>query len=482
MFTKFLSTLTLIFISGILPVNAFAQDVYTVRAGVFRDVKSNDFKEIKDLGYVHSLPAGDKEVEVYVGQFSDQNKAAQVATALYQRGFVNNKVFTIPSNAGESLIVIQFALHKVNGAIPWKAYDELGELYAQSLDGTLKIFRGPFATTEAAKAALPAIKAAGYGDAFVKSVSSMRLIPIDIFETGLKKPMFKIVYPPKVGSTGSTIEPAPATTPTSEPGATPISSPAGATVPAPAAYEAPKGIPVPNDAVKPAPTPTQGEVNETVVLTPPAAAAPPTLPAATSDIIRPAFDPAQKQAGTIELQKTLQQQGYYKGSIAGLYGPGTTVAFKKAWKEMPEVRKYRLLSGASFAPVDSDRGAVVQWPEVAVLLAIVEDLAAGQADVQRGRTLAGQRAALFNAQEELNPVAVARTKDWSNTLWTNLTDWETEDPLHAQIMRAMRVSYFQTQALLEQHYTNAGFAPKDANDLSIAMMQNLTGAQLSRFL
>ena len=97
-----------------------AQDLYTVRAGVFRDVQREDFKEIKDLGYLYSLEAGARETEVYVGAFTDEEKANAVITALSAQGFRNALVQRLPATAGVPSAMIQFALHDTRLPVQWE--------------------------------------------------------------------------------------------------------------------------------------------------------------------------------------------------------------------------------------------------------------------------------------------------------------------------------------------------------------------------
>ena len=180
----------------LLVASVFGQGVYTVRAGVFRDVRSEEFKEVKDLGYVYSLDAGERETEVFIGQFSDQEDATRVSKTLGERGFRNAQVQHLPAGAGQPLSMIQFALHDNRTEIPWARYEALGPLHAQSVDNTIKLFVGPFDDDDAARAALSAVRQEGFADAFVKTVPSLHLIKIDAFETNIKQPLIPIKYVP----------------------------------------------------------------------------------------------------------------------------------------------------------------------------------------------------------------------------------------------------------------------------------------------
>ena len=190
----------------------------------------------------------------------------------------------------------------------------------------------------------------------------------------------------------------------------------------------------------------------------PAAANPPTLPADANVSGLPSIDGRTKRHSAAELQRVLKEKGYYDGSIDGYYGPGTTKSYLAAWEDMPEIRKYRLLTGALFAPVADQRTTPSDWPEISVLLSIAEDMAAGMANSDRARAMVQQRSALFNAREALSPVAATRARNWAATLWTNVNTWATEDPLHAQMVSALRVAYHQSQVRLENLYSQRGDA------------------------
>ena len=50
------------------------------------------------------------------------------------------------------------------------------------------------------------------------------------------------------------------------------------------------------------------------------------------------------------------------------------------------------------------------------------------------------------------------------------------------MISALRVAYQQSHVRLEERYQQAGLDAIAARDLATAMLQNLTGAQLDRFL
>ncbi|TXF88286.1 peptidoglycan-binding protein [Neolewinella aurantiaca] len=432
-----------------------AQNLYTIKVGTFRDVKADDFTSLRGQGFVYGAAGADNTVDVYVGQYSDVAKANATAASLNNNGFRNAQALALPLSTGQQVTVIQIALHSGDRSIDWPTLERAGQLFVESVDGVNKIVTGIYPDARTAASFLPAIRELGYSDAFVKTINNVRLIPINQFETGIKKPLIPIDLTAKA--------PVPETP---EPTASPATYGSKAT-PAPVAYS-------------PAPAPATPAATPTTTATPAATTGLPS-PASSPTLNLPAIDGKTKRHSSAELQRVLKEKGYYAGSIDGYYGPGTTAAYEAAWDDMPEIRKYRKLSEMALAPAGNTE-RISKWPEVSTLLAVVEDLSAGMANDARARQLVQQRSELTNATQALTPVAVSRINNWVTTIWTNLEEWATEDPLHAQIFSAFRLTYQQSQVRLEDYYMDKGLSATDARDLSSAMLQNLVGAQLDRFL
>ncbi len=432
-----------------------AQNLYTIKVGTFRDVKAEDFKALRGQGFVYGAPGPGNTVEVYVGHYADMNKANATAASLNGNGFRNAQAFALPLNNGQQVTVIQIALHSGDRPINWVTLERAGQLYVESVDGTNKIVTGVYPDARTAAGFLPAIRELGYSDAFVRTINNVRLIPINQFETGIKKPLIPIDLTAKV-PTPQVQTQAPPTSPA------PASAPATYSGSAPETYNPPP--------------------NTSAPLSPPSPTAP-TLPnsASAPAMNLPAIDGKTKRSSSAALQRVLKEKGYYAGSIDGFYGPGTTAAYEAAWDDMPEIRKYRKLSEITPAPAGG-RIPVSTWPEVSTLLAIAEDLSAGTTNDARARQLIQQRNQLVSATQALTPVAASRVKNWATTIFTNLDEWATEDPLHAQIFSAFRLTYQQSQVRIEDYYMDRGRSSTEARDLASALLQNLVGAQLDRFL
>lgn len=450
-----------------------AQDFFTIKVGTFRDVKADDFATLKGQGFIYGAPGPDNTTDVYLGLYSNQANATTTARNLTGNGFRNAQALVLPAAAAQQVTVIQIALHSGNRPIDWATLERAGQLYVESIDGTMKILTGIYPDARTAASVLPSIRELGYSDAFVRNISNNRLIPITTFETGIKKPLIPISLQTAKNLEETPLSPAP------QPVATGNETPANYGNPAVATPQTYNPPAVNN------PVPYNPPANTTVPAANPAAGNTPvssaTLPAAANAANLPAIDGKTKRHSSAELQRLLKEKGFYTGSVDGFYGPGTASAYEAAWDKMPEIRKYRKLSELVLEPA-SNRDLVSQWPEVHTLLAVAEDLSAGMSNDTRARQLVQQRSELTGARQPLNAAAASRVNNWASTIWANLEDWAVEDPLHAQIFSAFRLSYHQSQVRLEDHYMDQGLAPLDARDLASAMLQNLIGAQLDRFL
>ena len=123
------------------------------------------------------------------------------------------------------------------------------------------------------------------------------------------------------------------------------------------------------------------------------------------------------------------------------------------------------------------------WEEIKVLKAIAEDLN-DQQQLNKSRLAldAAARNDLFLANQPLVPSEQKALEDWHNSLWRGLQGWASTDPLHENIVIAMKATYFQSLVLLEDYYMDKGLKHKDAQGLALAAMHTVVGYHLERFL
>lgn len=429
-------------------VGLSAQKLYTVQIGTFLDVRKADFTEVAALGFVYGNQMDGNLTQVFLGNYSDLAKAETVANQLRVRGFKNAMVLQRPTDTAQPIVVIQLTTQTHGKKIEWEQLERAGNLYVENDDQLIKIMTGIYPDIPTAQQLLPTIKQLGYRDAFVKTVNGGRLIPITTFETGIKKPLIPIALdnaPPVATTQVPTTPPASASVPT-------YSGTRGGTVvtPSPATYS--PAVSVNTSADIPAAAEMQG------------------LPNIRNRMKR---ESAQK------LQLVLKEKGYYDGQIDGYYGRGTASAYNAAWEDQEAVRKYRMLSADADLPSNDP---LMTWPEIKVLATVAEDMGAGTGDVQLALQSVNTRRSLYNANQALSPAAATRANAWALTLWENLDAWAIEDPMHARVMNAFRIAYFQSEVRLEDYYMDRGLPSDAAKDLATATLQSLIGASLERFL
>lgn len=426
---------TLLFFSCLLAGGLLAQDQYTVELGAFQDVSQTDFAELLSLGFVYGNKVDNNVHQVYLGTFDELEQAEGITARMRQRGFTNARTLQRPP--GQAVVMIQLATKVVGTVLDYEKLGRVGNLFVEQTNDRLKLMTGAYPDQNAAKTALAAIREMGYRDAFAKTVDFNRLIPVGPFETGVKKPLIPI---------NMTQQPA-----------------------VPSAYEQRVVTPTPNPA--PQPNTTARTPAPTTYANTPGV----TLPKAATPTIRSRF----KRESASRLQTVLKEKGFYSGAIDGYYGANTQAAYQSAFGQQPDVQKYRALVPLLAVPADEP---VLRWPSSALLLAVSKDLAGGLTDTQLAATAAATRRQLYASTSPLAPAAAARAGSWSKTLWTNLGKWAGEDPVHAHMVSAFRLAYFQTQVLLEDYYMDRGLAADAAKDLAVATLQHTVGPDLQRFL
>ena len=72
--------------------------------------------------------------------------------------------------------------------------------------------------------------------------------------------------------------------------------------------------------------------------------------------------------------------------------------------------------------------------------------------------------------------------DWNESVWKGIDGWATRDPLLAEISTALKISYFQTQVLLEDFYMDEGFDEKDSKGLALVTLKALVAHHFDRFI
>lgn len=125
----------------------------------------------------------------------------------------------------------------------------------------------------------------------------------------------------------------------------------------------------------------------------------------------------------------------------------------------------------------------LSWEEVRTMEAIAKDLdGRGKGDAALLSAAASRRAQLFMAPLPLDKRSVAELESWNRSIWTGLNSWAGNDPFHAELVTALKISYFQSQVRLEDYFMDQGFKVEDAKGLALATLESLVGYYLERFI
>lgn len=127
-------------------------------------------------------------------------------------------------------------------------------------------------------------------------------------------------------------------------------------------------------------------------------------------------------------------------------------------------------------------GGFWEWEEVQILDVIAQDICA-QSDMSEAK-IAESKAKL--AQLYLTPNALSdeerkTLEAWNSNLWKSIEGWASRDPMLGETATALRLSYFQTQVLLEDFFMDEGFNEKEAKGLALSALKSLVGHHLDRF-
>jgi len=194
----------------------------------------------------------------------------------------------------------------------------------------------------------------------------------------------------------------------------------------------------------------------------------------------PPFDPN----ATYSYQRIDQliQHIYYLHAVPNLPYSAPCWLLERHPAETAQAQASFVQGGGLLRPNVQDCDPFTRWPEVRTLLAVASDL---NGDAERDNAKWGQasslRAQLYLSEEPLSSDMGKVVTSWNERLWQNMDNWGAEDPVHQRIVTALKVSFFQTQVLLEDYYMNQGFEAKDAKPLALATMRTLVGYQLERF-
>ena len=293
--------------------------IYTVQIGTFQHPKLADFQSIQNLGQLYSEESSDQFYEVFLGSYPNVTAAEKVLQLVQAKGY-SAFVAEHPRNLGKEMVVIQLLSTQHAKALQWESIEQIGKLYGLLEDAaTLKVVTGPFINKTAAANRIAHYRSKGFKDAFVKTVHSQLLTPINYFEKGLTPTVQTDILADaidRIASGSTTVETTPNppevyTAETSMDNTTPVAE----TPATPAATTAEvihsKNIPIPNK---------------------------------TASIPVPSINAKVKRTSALDLQKVLKREQYYQGSLDGYYGQGTGEGYLQFIQQDFQYKKYLLVA------------------------------------------------------------------------------------------------------------------------------------------
>lgn len=127
-------------------------------------------------------------------------------------------------------------------------------------------------------------------------------------------------------------------------------------------------------------------------------------------------------------------------------------------------------------------GGFDAWQEIQTVQAIAADL---NSDNQLNANLltesSAERTRLYVAPKPYSTAEAAELERWNTSLWNNIDGWAERDPIHKQMVEALKIAYFQSQILLEDYFMDKGFNVDESKGLSLAVMQSVVDYHLERF-
>ena len=303
---------SLLFCCLVFQLNAQqVENFYTIQLGAFLNPSIDDFKTIRPLGHIYAEQLSDQLQQIYIGGFSDEDRASKTLNAVKQKGYPDAFVSKRNFKNGKEITVIQLAVKTIDEPIEWKRFAAAGKLYTIVYGNKIKIVTGLYADNTIAQSNIGRIKALGFKDAFIKKVNSVEVHKVSTFEAE-NLPDYK----EKVIAIKEEVRPEEL----------------------PEEFETRGAVPIPDDY-------NIIRFNSKGV------------PATEVPTIRSKV----KRRSVMALQRNLKSEKAYKGSIDGLYGNGTKGAFDQVMIEHKQLQKYQFLTSYYHAEKTAPEAGSLQF-------------------------------------------------------------------------------------------------------------------------
>jgi hypothetical protein len=128
-------------------------------------------------------------------------------------------------------------------------------------------------------------------------------------------------------------------------------------------------------------------------------------------------------------------------------------------------------------------GGFLAWEEAKLLDAIARDLCGlGQTSEAACAKSQSQLAQIYLTPKAPTDEERKALEAWNAKLWQGIEGWSSRDPMLSEIATALKISYLQTEVLLEDYFMDKGFSEREAKALGLQAMKAMVGHHLERFI
>lgn len=140
---------------------------------------------------------------------------------------------------------------------------------------------------------------------------------------------------------------------------------------------------------------------------------------------------------------------------------------------------YSSLSTDDYRIQNCDR--FMDWEELKLLSEMSKDLSNGDVDKKAIQLNQNKRTRLFLAIRPLDADKNKSLKKWDTDFWESFDTWANKDPLHDKMVDALKLTYFQSQILLEDYFMDKGYNADEANGLTLYTLQTIVEPYLEEY-
>ncbi len=123
------------------------------------------------------------------------------------------------------------------------------------------------------------------------------------------------------------------------------------------------------------------------------------------------------------------------------------------------------------------------WEEIKVLKTVAMDMDKGLKSKESLINASNaKRAKLFLSPSKLSDDERRWMLQWDAVFWEGINEWSAKDPVHSKMVEALKLSYFQSQVLLEDFFMDKDFKATEAKALSLSVLQTIVQPYLDGYI